>query len=90
MFLEECKHTIPNSRFLNKISQVYLNSSWLPVAKGLRILNKEKAANIYSGIHSDIRREEISPVSSSFYINMEINLNTLADHSALLKTIRES
>jgi tryptophan halogenase len=89
-FLEECKHTIPNNRFLSKISQVYLNSSWLPVAKGLRILNKEKAANIYSGIHSDIRREEISPVSSSFYVNMEINLNTLADHSALLKIIRES
>jgi len=89
-FLEECKYTIPNSKFLNGISQVYLNSSWLPVAKGLRILNKEKAANIYSGMNSDIRREEISKISNSFYTNMEINLNTLADHSALLKIIRES
>jgi len=89
-FLEECKHTIPNNKFLNEISQVYLNSSWLPVAKGLRILNKQKASELFSGIHSDIRREEISTISNSFYTNMEINLNTLADHSALLKIIRES
>jgi len=90
MFLEECKHTIPNSKFLSKISSIYENASWLSVSKGLRILNKEKAAELFSGINSDVRREEIPKLSSSFYVNMEINLNTLADHSLLLKTIRES
>ena len=90
MFLEECKHTIPNSKFLSEISSIYENASWLSVSKGLRILDKEKAAELFSGINSDVRREEIPKLSSSFYINMEINLNTLADHSLLLKTIRES
>jgi tryptophan halogenase len=89
-FLEECKHTIPNSRFFSKISSVYESASWLPVSKGLRILNKEKAAEMYSGILSDIRREEIPKLVTSFYINLEINLDTLADHSLLLKRIRES
>ena len=90
MFLEECKHTIPNSRFFSKISSVYESASWLPVSKGLRILNKEKAAEMYSGILSDIRREEIPKLVTSFYINLEINLDTLADHSLLLRRIRES
>jgi tryptophan halogenase len=90
MFLEECKHTIPNSKFLSKISSIYESASWLPVSKGLRILNRDKAAEVYSGILSDIRREEIPKLSSSFYINLEINLETLADHSLLLRRIREN
>jgi tryptophan halogenase len=89
-YLEECKYTIPNGNFVNKISHVYENVSWLPIAKGLRILNIEKAANLYSGMNSDIRREEIPGLSASFYGNMQLNLNTLADHSELLKIIRES
>ena len=89
-FLEECKYTIPSSSFLRSISEMYETASWFCVAKGLRILNIQKASDLFSGIHSDIRREDIPKVTSSFYTNMDINLNTLADHSTLLKTIRES
>jgi hypothetical protein len=89
-FLEECKHTIPGSSFLRSISEMYETASWFCVAKGLRILSIEKATELFSGIHSDIRREDIPKVTSSFYVNMELNLNTLADHSTLLKIIRES
>jgi hypothetical protein len=89
-FLEECKHTIPNSKFLRSINEIFEISSWHCVGKGLRLLNREKAAQMYSGILSDIRREEVASLSSSFYINMEISLDTLADHSLLLQRIREN
>ena len=89
-FLEECKYTIPNTKFLRSINEIFETNSWHCVAKGLRLLSREKAAQMYSGMLSDIRREEISSLSSSFYINMEITLDTLAEHSLLLQRIREN
>lgn len=89
-FIEECEHTVPDSKFLKKISGVYETPSWFSVGKGLRIIKKEKASDMYSGIMSDIRREEVGLMTQSFYINMEINLSTLANHSMLLKHIREN
>ena len=39
---------------------------------------------------SDIRREDISSLSKSFYVNMAVNLETLVNHSELLKHVREN
>ena len=89
-FLEECKHTIPDKRFLNSISSIYGVASWFSVSKGLRIFNRDKASNLYSGILSDIRREDVSNLSSSFYTNMELALKGLPDHGELLNVIRQS
>ena len=89
-FLEECKHTIPDKRFLTSISSIYEVASWFSVGKGLRIFNRDKAADLYSGILSDIRRENVSELSSSFYTNIEITLKGLPDHGELLNAIRLS
>jgi len=89
-FLEECKHTIPDKRFLNSISSIYGVASWFSVSKGLRIFNRDKASNLYSGILSDIRREDVQNLSSSFYTNMEITLKGLPDHGELLNVMRQN
>jgi tryptophan halogenase len=89
-FIDHCEFTVPDSRFLRSISNVYEIASWHSVGKGLRIIKKEKASEVYSGMMSDIRREKIGPTSQSFYINMDINLTTLVNHSTLLKYIREN
>ncbi len=89
-FLEECKHTIPDKRFLTSISSIYGVASWFSVSKGLRIFNRDKASNLYSGILSDIRREDVQNLSSSFYTNMEITLKGLPDHGELLNVMRQN
>jgi hypothetical protein len=89
-FIDECEFTVPDSRFIRSISNVYDIASWQSVGKGLRIIKKDKASEVYSGMMSDIRRERIGKVSPSFYINMDINLATLAHHSTLVKYIREN
>jgi hypothetical protein len=89
-FIDHCEFTVPDSRFLRSISNVYEIASWHSVGKGLRIIKKDKATEVYSGMMSDIRRERIGSISQSFYINMDINLDTLAHHSTLLKYIREN
>jgi len=88
--LEECKHTIPDNKFLVNISEIYDSYSWLCVSKGLRILNRDHATKLYSSILSDIRRESVGLLSSSFYTNMKINLKGLPDHGEILNIIRES
>jgi tryptophan halogenase len=89
-FLDMCDLTIPDSEFLDKISKVYHTASWHTVGKGLRIIKRDKASEVYSGMMSDIRRENISSLSKSFYINMEVNLSALANHSEILKHVREN
>ncbi len=89
-FLEECKHTIPDKRFISNISTIYEVGSWFTVSKGLLIFNRDKAVELYSSMFSDIRREKIPSISSSFYTNMEISLKGLPDHGELLNTIRLS
>jgi hypothetical protein len=89
-FIDYCEFTVPDSKFIRHISEIYDMASWHSVSKGLRIIKKEKASEVYSGMMSDIRRERIGPLSQSFYINMDINLATLAHHSTLLKYIREN
>ena len=89
-FIDYCEFTVPDSKFIRNISEIYDMASWHSVGKGLRIIKKEKASEVYSGMMSDIRRERIGPLSQSFYINMDINLDTLAHHSTLLKYIREN
>lgn len=89
-FIDMCDVTVPDSEFLRSISKVYQESSWHSVGKGLRIIKRDKASEVYSGIMSDIRRESVSSLSKSFYINMDVNLASLVNHSELLKHVRES
>lgn len=89
-FIDMCEITVPDNNFFREISRVYESTSWYSVGKGLRIIKKDIASDMYSSMMSDLRREEIAPITKSFYINMEINLAALANHSVLLKYIRES
>ncbi len=89
-FMEECNHTIPTTKFLRSINNIYETGSWHSVAKGLRIYNRDFATQLHSAIFSDIRRTYIDDIRASFYMNFDVNLLSLMDHSKLLMYIRES
>ncbi len=88
-FIDECQQTIPDDEFINSINSVYNIASYHSVGRGLRIIKRDKAQEMYRAIISDARREAIFRDINSFHMNLEVNLPTLVHHSTLLKVLRE-
>lgn len=88
-FIDECEETVPDSDFINTISKVYLVPSWHSVGKGLRIIKRERANEVFGSMISDIRRQSITDGIASFHNNIIINIPTFVNHSDFLKLAKE-
>jgi tryptophan halogenase len=83
-FLEECKHTIPDSRFINSISDIYSIHSWHSISAGLGLFSESIASDMFYAIKADVRREQVEKTINVFNKNLLLNLKTTINHSEFL------
>lgn len=87
-YLDECKETIPNAKFLSTINSAYDTSSFYVITNGLDLFDGEKALELLQASRSDVRREEFFMNTISFKRNMLLNLTTLQDHNEFLQYLK--
>jgi hypothetical protein len=83
-FLEECKHTIPDTRFINGISNIYSIHSWHSIGAGLGLFSESIASDMFHAIKADVRREQVEKTLYMFNKNLLLNLKTTIKHSEFL------
>ena len=88
-FLEECKHTIPDTRFLKSISGIYDTPSWHSIGAGLGLFSKSIASDMFYAIVTDIRREKVDKTLTLFSKNLLLNVKNTINHSDFLDYLSE-
>ena len=87
-YLDECKETIPNRKFLVTINDAYETTSFYSITNGLGLFDNIKAFELLEATRSDVRRENFLTSNINFKRNMLLNLTNLQDHYEFLQYLK--